>query len=93
MIVTCGVFGVLVGSKDHLGVVSFEYFSAPSVEVKNATGAGDTLAAALIHGILQHRTLKDAIRLGIEAAALSLQSEDRTVSPHLIHSEAKQHTQ
>jgi sugar/nucleoside kinase (ribokinase family) len=49
----------------------------------NVTGAGDTLVGAFLHVMLQHRSLEQAIRFGMQAAEVSLQCPDSAVSPHL----------
>lgn len=51
-------------------------------EVVDLTGAGDALTAAVLFGLLNDLPVGEAVRLGISAAALTLQCED-TVYPEL----------
>jgi sugar/nucleoside kinase (ribokinase family) len=49
--------------------------------VKTVNGAGDSLAAGTIAGLAQGRTFGDAVRLGLAAAALTLESGGVTLAP------------
>jgi pseudouridine kinase len=42
----------------------------------DSTGAGDALSAATIFGLLEHMPVHEAIRLGVSAAALTLQTRE-----------------
>ncbi len=55
---------------------------APTVTVRDVTGAGDGLVAGTLCGLSEGRPLADCVRLGIAAAALSLE-DDRAVSDRL----------
>jgi ribokinase len=46
--------------------------SAPRVDAVDKTGAGDAFVGALAVGMLEHRSLPDAARLGMAAAAYSV---------------------
>jgi len=58
------------------------HLPALSVPVADRTGAGDALTAAVIFGLLEELSPSEAVRLGISAAALTLQCRD-TVCPDL----------
>jgi pseudouridine kinase len=49
---------------------------------RDVTGAGDALVAGTLHGLLQDQSLFDAVRLGLAAAALTVES-DHSVAPDL----------
>lgn len=56
----------------------------PSVKapVVDSTGAGDALTAGVLFGLLNDLPLDEAMRLGVTAASLTLQSQE-SVAPHL----------
>jgi pseudouridine-5'-phosphate glycosidase/sugar/nucleoside kinase (ribokinase family) len=85
LIVTGGAHGVLLASRiPNFRDVSVQIFPAlPLAQVENATGAGDTLAGAVVHALLHRQSIADAVAFGIEAAAWSLQCTDRAISPLL----------
>ncbi|MDO4811997.1 MAG: PfkB family carbohydrate kinase [Eubacteriales bacterium] len=70
-------------------------------QIKNATGAGDALMAALAWSYLDGRTLRESAKLGAAAASLAVEGE-KTINPELcaanvlsraaqeIHSERKE---
>jgi pseudouridine kinase len=49
---------------------------ALDIEIVDLTGAGDALSAATIFGLLEDMPIGEAIRLGVSAAALTLQSRE-----------------
>ena len=51
-------------------------------QMKNATGAGDALTAALVWSQLKGKTLAESARLGAAAAAIAVESE-QTINPAL----------
>ncbi len=55
---------------------------APEAEVRNTTGAGDAMMAALVWAFLRGENLSRASALGAAAAAITIESEE-TVSPAL----------
>lgn len=57
-------------------------FAPPRVSVANVNGAGDALAAGTIYGLSLGRSLFDAVRLGLAAATLNVES-DQTVRSDL----------
>ncbi|XP_076588822.1 uncharacterized protein LOC143321944 [Chaetodon auriga] len=94
LVVTLGANGVLVCGEHDAGSVNLQprkekrrrqrcalHYPALTVtaeETVNVSGAGDSLAGALMAGILQQRDTDSCVRMGILAARLSL------VSPHPI---------
>ncbi|XP_026991445.2 pseudouridine-metabolizing bifunctional protein C1861.05 isoform X1 [Tachysurus fulvidraco] len=94
VVVTLGALGVLVCGENEAGTVSLRprkhklkgrlcavYYPALSVhsdETFNVSGAGDSLAGAIMAGILQGKDTDTCIRMGLLAARLSL------FSPHPI---------
>jgi pseudouridine kinase len=58
------------------------YIRAIQARVVDATGAGDAFTGAVIFGLLNDVTVDEAMRLGITAASLTLESR-HTVLPHL----------
>jgi len=93
LLVTCGAKGVLLASKESSSStdsseVTFQRFPAKKVlDVKNATGAGDTLSGAFIHAILEGKTIAEAVSIGIEAATMSLEWSDSAIAPSLSDAE------
>ena len=73
-------------------------------QIKNATGAGDALMAALAWSYLDGRTLKESAALGAAAASLAVEGE-KTINPELcaanvlsradreVHSERKEESE
>uniref|UniRef100_A0A3Q3E2L4 Zgc:136858 n=1 Tax=Hippocampus comes TaxID=109280 RepID=A0A3Q3E2L4_HIPCM len=91
LVVTLGKNGVLVCGEHHVGSVNLKprkqrklcavHYPALSVaahETMNVSGAGDSLAGALMAGIVQGRDTDTCVRMGLLAARLSL------ASPHPI---------
>jgi pseudouridine kinase len=78
VVVTRGAKGVYVATPE-----SCHFFAVPKKEVHaDVTGAGDSLAAGIIFGLHQGRTLVESVPLGIAASALSLRASE-SVSPLL----------
>ncbi len=69
VIITDGANGLL--ATDRNGIVNV---SAHSVSVKDVTGAGDALIAAVLAGLIAGATLGEAARMGAYAAALTVAS-------------------
>ena len=44
----------------------------PTADIAGASGAGDALAAGVLHGWHEHLPMRDCLRLGVCAAACSL---------------------
>lgn len=77
-IVTAGAKGIAVYAN---GTIE-ELASAPADAVRDVTGAGDALIAGALYGLVRGRPLSDAARLGLAAAAITVEST-HSVSPIL----------
>ncbi|XP_016888510.1 uncharacterized protein LOC103380561 isoform X2 [Cynoglossus semilaevis] len=62
----------------HLCAVHYPALSVTAAETVNVSGAGDSLAGAMMAGILRHRDTDSCVRMGLLAAMMSL------ASPHPI---------
>lgn len=76
-IITLGPDGLAYATASESGWVP-----ALKVEVVDLTGAGQALTAGVIFGLLNDIPLSEAVRLGVSAAALTLQTRE-TVHPEL----------
>jgi pseudouridine kinase len=76
-IVTLAEMGLYYATSDERGRVP-----ALQRDIVDLTGAGDALIAAVIFGLLNDIPVSEAVRLGISAAALTLQCPE-TVCPDL----------
>ena len=81
IICTLGSRGVMLASKKD--GIEFLHFPADVVSVKSSNGAGDTLCGAFIHALLQGATEEEAVRFGMKASLLSLDSEEHAISPEI----------
>jgi len=81
IICTLGSRGVMLASKKD--GVEFLHFPADIVSVKSSNGAGDTLAGAFIHALLQGATEEEAVWFGMKASLLSLDCEEHAISPEI----------
>ena len=70
-VITLSAMGVCYATSNESGHVP-----AQSIDVVDLTGAGDALSAATIFGLLEDMSINEAIRLGVSAAALTLQSRE-----------------
>jgi hypothetical protein len=79
--VTMGAQGVLLVSRlSDDDEPSVRYFPAhDGVIVRNATGAGDSFAGAVIHSLLQKNRMATAVEAGMRAAVASLECADRAI--------------
>jgi len=68
-IITLGPTGLVYATSQESGHVP-----AIQVEIVEYTGAGDAVTAAVVFGLLHGVPIDEAVRLGISAAALTLQS-------------------
>jgi pseudouridine kinase len=75
--ITLAEMGVCYATSNESG-----YVPALDIEVVDLTGAGDALTAAVILGLLEEMPVGEAMRLGVSAAALTIQSRE-TVSRDL----------
>lgn len=76
-IITLAEFGVCYATSETSG-----HIPAIRTEIVDPTGAGDALIAAVVFALLNNIHLDDALRLGVSAAALTLQQAG-TVDPDL----------
>jgi len=76
-IITRAERGVCYATSDATGHVP-----ALETDIVDLTGAGDALTAGVVFGLLNDFSVDEAVRLGVSAAALALQSRE-TVSPEL----------
>lgn len=85
LIITLGEKGVLLASR-YSSFTSLEYtyfeIEAKTI-VENCTGAGDTLSGAFVCALLEGMDEKAAVRVGMEAAIMSIHCVDRAISPFL----------
>lgn len=76
-IVTLGEEGLCYASPESSGTLP-----AIQCDIVDLTGAGDALTAAVVFGLLNDMDVDDAVRLGLAAAALTIQCRE-TVCPDL----------
>lgn len=76
-IVTLGATGLVYATSQESG-----HIPAVETEIRDLTGAGDALTAAVVFGLLNDLPVDEAVRLGTSAAALTLQCRE-TVCPFL----------
>ncbi len=69
VVITMGENGALLCNSDGT-----HYQAAPSVEVVDSTGAGDTFNGVLVTLLAEDRPLKEAVRLAVKAASISVQT-------------------
>lgn len=70
-VVTLAGLGVVFATADLSGHVP-----AFAVEIVDTTGASDALTATVIYGVLNQLQIDEAVRLGVSAATLTLQTAD-----------------
>lgn len=76
-VVTLGEAGLAYADGNNSG-----FIGAIATEVVDSTGAGDAFTGAMIFGLLNDVPLDEAMRLGVTAASLTLQTTE-TVVPNL----------
>jgi len=76
-IITLADQGVVYATSNASG-----HIPAVECEIVDLTGAGDALTGAVIFGLLNDFPVDEAVRLGVSAAALTLQCRE-TVCPEL----------
>ncbi len=74
VVVTLGVNGLVYVSGSDRG-----HIPAMITDIVDETGAGDALTAGVIFGLLNEVPLDEAMRLGVTAASLTLQSRETVV--------------
>ena len=70
--------------------VAAVFIRAIHTEVVDTAGAGDAFSGAVIFGILNDVPIDEAMRLGVTAASLTLESEDtvlQSLSQDLLYDE------
>jgi pseudouridine kinase len=70
-IITLGQDGLVYATRDANG-----YVPSIAVEVVDPTGAGDALTAAVVYALLNDIPVDEAVRLGVSAATLTIESID-----------------
>jgi pseudouridine kinase len=70
-IITMAEAGLVYATPDSSG-----YVPAIDIEVQDPTGAGDALTAAVVYALLNDIPVDEAVRLGVSAAALTLDSAE-----------------
>ena len=70
-VITLAGMGVVYATADGSGHVP-----AFDVEIIDTTGASDALTATIMYGILNQLQIDEAVRLGVSAATLTLQTSD-----------------
>lgn len=75
--ITLGSEGVYYGDREQSGILP-----APSIQVANATGAGDAFMAGIVHGTLYDESARDIAVFSTAAALLTLQHRE-TVNPQM----------
>ena len=75
--ISLGGDGVLAAQRDEMQLVPI-----CKAEMRNATGAGDAMMAALVWSYLTGRSLAESAAAGTAAAALAVESEE-TINPKL----------
>ena len=84
-VVTLGAQGLAYADSSGGG-----YIRAIHTEVVDTSGAGDAFSGAVIFGILNDVPIDEAMRLGVTAASLTLESEDtvlQSLSQELLYDE------
>ncbi len=77
LIVTLGPNGVFLASKNNCNnenELAFKHFPAKvGVQIRNATGAGDTMVGAFVKCLIDGKSVFESIEKGMDAAVQSLQ--------------------
>ncbi len=80
LIVTLGSAGVFLACKEGSNEVQFKHFPVKEmVEVKNCTGAGDTMVGVVVKGLLDGDTITKSIERAMIASVESIKSIDRAI--------------
>ena len=74
-VVTAGAAGIAVWTGDDVRTMA----ALPAVP-RDVTGAGDALIAGTLYGVTEPRSLFDAARLGLAAAAITVESGSTTAA-------------
>jgi pseudouridine kinase len=82
MVMTLGQDGVLLSDQDGMRPLP-----APVAQVRDVTGAGDSLISGTLFGLSQGRTLSEAIGIGLRLAKLTVETDGsvrQDLSPALL---------
>jgi pseudouridine kinase len=88
VIITNGKAGSVYASGTHKGKQAADVIDAD--RVVDVTGAGDAFSSAVIHGLIDNKSLKDSVRLGTINARLTIQSRhavNKNLSINLLKKE------
>ena len=84
LVITMGKDGVLLASKASGDEITYRHFPAvDGIEMKNSTGAGDTLCGAFVYALLEGMGEAEAVQIGMDNAIKSLSCGDRAISPEI----------
>lgn len=84
-VITLGEKGVAALSKEH-GIV---FVPAPTVEVCNTTGSGDSFVAGFLYGLFHGMDLYESLQIGVVTGSLTASSYE-SVSPKITEGYLKQ---
>ncbi|MCY7291568.1 MAG: 1-phosphofructokinase family hexose kinase [Ferruginibacter sp.] len=77
VIVSLGSKGALIVSKDGVN-----YQTPPSVEVKSTIGAGDSMLAGIIYGLLKNESPQNILKWGIACGTAATMQEGTDLAQH-----------
>lgn len=78
VVITEGAGPVIIGENSDVIYIT----PKPLDKIVNATGAGDSLFAGLIHGLIHNKSLTESVAFGIKVSQVTLMS-DSAVSPDI----------
>ncbi len=67
VVISLGAAGALIVSKELS-----EYIRAPAVPIKSKVGAGDSMVGGIVLGLVQGKTVKDAVVFGVAAGTAAV---------------------
>ena len=81
VIVTLGSRGALIGTKESTNRIYYTHFQVESIvhNIENCTGAGDTMVGMFVKSLLDGKTVKKSLRLGMTASVKSIQYADGAI--------------
>ncbi|MGE5630844.1 MAG: carbohydrate kinase family protein [Caulobacteraceae bacterium] len=81
VITTLGKYGLCYTNK-----MGSKYYDSIKAEIADVTGAGDSLIAGFIYGMLKYKDADAALKCGLAAASITLNAKE-TVSPRMSEKE------